>query len=163
METVSEHALSKVNETHSRMENSLTETLGNLEHDVNDVVDALALLGIKRCSQCRKFFRWSEPGALFDHGALVCYVCVADWWQTLSEQISVLEREKAEAKLSSWLRKYHNAEVIREDRQKSANAAPTEFEIVVHCTECRGSGKLLEGERCRFCNGFGTVRVAVPK
>jgi len=139
------------------------ETLEQLEHDLNDLVDAFALLGIKRCTQCRKFFRSTEPGALFDSGELICFSCVPKWWRSLSETLRVDDRERIEAKLSSWLRKYHNAEVLKEERGKSVDAGEHAFEIVVHCTECQGSGKLLEGERCRFCNGLGTVRIVVPK
>jgi len=43
-----------------------------VEHDLRDVIDALAFLGIKRCSQCRQFFRGADPGALFDCEKLVC-------------------------------------------------------------------------------------------
>jgi DnaJ-class molecular chaperone len=51
--------------------------------------------------------------------------------------------------------------------KSTAGAAPdtshAEFQIVAKCVECAGSGKLMEGERCRFCNGLGTVRIVVPK
>jgi DnaJ-class molecular chaperone len=69
-----------------------------------------------------------------------------------------------EGKLSSWLRKYHQAEILKgEDRKKRTEPSQPEFQIVVQCSECRGSGKLLEGERCRFCDGLGTVRIAAPR
>ena len=51
---------------HDPVENSSFETMVRVEHDLRDVIDALALLGIKRCSQCRQFFRSADPGALFD-------------------------------------------------------------------------------------------------
>jgi hypothetical protein len=142
---------------------ALLETVEHMEQDVNNLVEALGLLGVKPCSRCRKFFRSSEPGALFDSGEMVCFTCVPEWWNSTSEQLRVSDREKLEGKLSSWLRKYHRAEVVKEDKGKTQETTPHQFQIVVHCTECRGSGKLLEGERCRFCNGFGTVRVVVPK
>ena len=149
------------NRTPAPAEGSLFETLTKIQQDVNAVVEALALLGIKRCCQCQQFFRCSEPGALFDYGKLVCYACVPDWWAT-SSRLSVDEREKLEAKLSSWLRKYHGAEIVKQETGKRTEIAPEHFQIVVRCNECLGSGKLLEGERCRFCNGFGTVRIVVP-
>jgi len=161
METT-QHHFSLTNDSRLPDSNPSPETLVQLEQDLKHVVDALALLGIRRCSHCRKFFRIADPGELFDYGELVCYACLPAWWTATSEQVSVVEREKLETKLSSWLRKYHNAEIVREDKTRASTATPYEFEVVVHCIECRGSGKVLEGERCRFCNGFGTVRVAVP-
>jgi hypothetical protein len=141
---------------------SLSEKLVRAERDLTDVIEALALLGIKRCLQCRHFFPSSDPGALFGTGNLVCYGCVPEWWPAYSGKIDVREREKIETKLSSWLRKYHGAQIVKEERGKTPETNPLEFKIVVHCSECDGSGKLLEGERCRFCNGFGTVWIIAP-
>ena len=62
-----EREFSQGSETNSA-EDSSFETLSHVEHDLNDIIAALALLGVKRCSQCRQFFRASEPGALFDQG-----------------------------------------------------------------------------------------------
>jgi len=162
MEVGRDHGLSRGNETRSA-EASLFETLSHVEHDLNDVIAALALLGVKRCSQCKQFFRSSEPGTLFDYGQFVCYECVSTWWPKLSAQLNVVDREKIEGKLSSWLRKYHRAEVVKEIPGKVADTTNAEFQIVAKCLECSGSGKLMEGERCRFCNGLGTVRIVVPK
>jgi hypothetical protein len=162
MEAGLDHGLSRGNETRGA-EASLVETLSHVEHDLNDVIAALALLGVKRCCQCKQFFRSSEPGTLFDYGQLVCYECVSMWWPKLSAQLNVVEREKIEGKLSPWLRKYHRAEVVKEIPGKVSDTTNAEFQIVAKCLECSGSGKLMEGERCRFCNGFGTVRIVVPK
>jgi hypothetical protein len=140
-------------------ERSLAEALEQVQRDLNSVVNALALLGIKRCSQCKQFFR-AEPGSLFDCGELVCHGCVPGWWSSLSGQLSITERERLEASLSSWLRRYHGAEVVTEEPSHSDQE---EFQIVVHCTECHGSGTLLEGERCRFCKGRGTVWIVAPR
>jgi hypothetical protein len=140
-----------------------SETVSHVESELNDVVAALGLLGVKRCSQCRHFFRTSEPGALFDYGKLVCYDCVPRWWRELSAKISNRDREDIEGKLSSWLRRYHGAEVVKEDPANLPDARETEMQIVTQCRECRGSGKLLQGERCRFCNGLGTVWLVVPR
>jgi hypothetical protein len=141
---------------------SLFEPLARVEQDVNDVIAALALLGVKRCSQCKQFFR-ADPGALFENGHTVCYRCIPDWWASSSTRLSVADRERTEAKLASWLRKYHRAEVVKETPGKVLDSPNAEFQIVAKCVECAGSGKLMEGERCRFCNGFGTVRIVVPR
>lgn len=145
------------------VEGSLSERLMQTQRELNDVITALALLGIKRCSQCRQFFSAADPGALFGNGTLVCYNCVPEWWHSRSSQLDVGEREKVETRLSSWLRKYHGAQIVKEEKGKAPEVGPLEFQIVVHCSECRGSGKLLEGERCRFCNGFGTVWIVAPR
>jgi hypothetical protein len=144
-------------------ENSLFETLSRVERDVNDLIAALALLGVRRCSQCRQFFHCADPGVLFDGGQLVCYGCVPNWWSSLSTRLGVADRERTEGKLASWLRKYHRGEVVKEIPGKVIDTSNAEFQIVAHCLECSGSGKLMEGERCRFCNGFGSVRIVVPK
>jgi hypothetical protein len=144
-------------------ENSLLESMSRVEHDLNDLIAALALLGVKRCSLCRQFFRSAEPGALFDCGPIVCYKCIPDWWSSSSRRLSVTDRERIEGKLASWLRKYHRAEIVKETPGKAPDASTAEFQMIAKCVECSGSGKLMEGERCRFCNGAGTVRIVVPK
>ena len=147
---------------HDPTESSLFETLVRMEHDLSDVIGGLALLGVKRCSQCRQFFGTADPGALFDYGKLVCYACIPEWWHSLSSQIGIAEREQIEAKLSPWLRKYHRAEVVR-NGPGAPEPQEFQFQLTTSCLECRGSGKLLEGERCRFCSGLGTVRLVVPR
>jgi hypothetical protein len=134
-----------------------------MEHDLNDLIDALALLGVKRCLQCRKFLRTVDPGALFDCGELVCYGCVPDWWPSQSMRLGVIDRERIEGKLASWLRKHHGGEVVKTAPGAAPDTTHAEFQMVARCVECAGSGKLMEGERCRFCNGLGTVRIVVPK
>jgi hypothetical protein len=145
------------------VEDSPLEDLTPVEHDLNDVIDALALLGVKRCSQCKHFVRASEPGALFDYGKLVCYDCISKWWPPMSAQLNIADRESIEAKLAAWLRKYHRAEIVKETPGKLLDTTNAELAIVAKCVECSGSGRLMEGERCRFCGGFGTVRIVVPK
>jgi len=142
---------------------SSSEAITELQHDLNGLVAALALLDIKRCSQCRQFFRSTGPGVLFDYGPLVCYGCLPGWWTVFSAATTTDDRLKVAAKLASWLRKHHHAEVLKEGLGNKHAESSYAFQIVTGCLECRGSGKLLEGERCRFCNGFGTIRVAVPK
>ena len=140
-----------------------SKVVSRVEHDLNDLIGALALLGVKRCSQCRQFFRSAEPGALFDCGQIVCYKCIPDWWSSSSRRLGVTDRERIEGKLASWLRKYHRAEVVKETPGKVPDTINIEFQMIAKCLECAGSGKLMEGERCRFCNGAGTVRIVVPK
>ena len=41
---------------HDLADNSLFENVSRIEHDLNDLIGALALLGVKRCSHCRQFF-----------------------------------------------------------------------------------------------------------
>jgi hypothetical protein len=144
-------------------EGSLSEKLTQTQHELNDVINALALLGVKRCSQCKQFFSSADPGALFGNGNFVCYGCVPEWWHSLSSEIDITEREKLETKLSAWLRKYHGAHIVKEEKGKAPEVSPLEFQLVVHCSECGGSGKLLQGERCRFCNGFGTVWIVAAR
>ena len=148
---------------HDPAENALFETLSRIEHDLNDVIGALVLLRVKRCSQCKQFFRSADPGVLFDCGQLVCYTCVPVWWPSQSMRLGVADRERTEGKLASWLRKYHRAEVVKMTPGKLTDTTDAEFQMVAKCLECAGSGKLMEGERCRFCNGLGTVRIIVPR
>ncbi len=150
-------------ETHDSAESALFETMVRIEHDLSDLIAALALLGVKRCSQCKQFFRAADPGALFENGHIVCYRCIPDWWAAMSTRLGVTDRERIEGRLASWLRKYHRAEVLKETPGGASDASSADFQMVARCAECAGSGKLMEGERCRFCNGFGTVRIVVPK
>jgi predicted Zn-ribbon and HTH transcriptional regulator len=144
-------------------ENSVFENLSRVERDLNDVMGALALLGVKRCSQCRHFYRSADPGELIDCGEIVCYGCVPIWWPSQSGRLGIADRERTEGKLASWLRKYHRAEVRKMTPGKAPDDTDAEFQMVAKCLECAGSGKLMEGERCRFCNGLGTVRIVVAK
>jgi hypothetical protein len=148
---------------HDLADRSLFESVSRVERDVDDFIGALALLGVKRCSQCRQFFRSAEPGALFDSGQIVCYKCIPDWWSSVSTQMGVTDRERIEGKPASWLRKYHGAEVVKETLDKVPDTGNIEFQLIARCLECAGSGKLMEVERCRFCNGAGTVRIVVQR
>jgi hypothetical protein len=154
------NGLSKVG-PHDLADNPLFESVSRVENDLNDLIGALSLLGVKRCSQCRQFFRSAEPGALFDCGQIVCYKCIPDWWSSLSRHLGVTDRERTEGKLASWLRKYHGAEVVKETPDRVTDTGNIEFQMIAKCLECSGSGKLMEGERCRFCSGAGTVRIVV--
>jgi hypothetical protein len=148
---------------HDPTENPLFATLARIEHDLDDLTGALSLLGVKRCSQCKQFFRCADHGALFECDQIVCYDCVPDWWSSMSMRLGVADRERIEGKLASWLRKYHRAEVVKVTPGSVPGTTNAEFQIAAKCLECAGSGKLMEGERCRFCNGLGAVRIVVPK
>jgi hypothetical protein len=143
-------------------DNSLFPDISQIQHDLKDLTDALALLGVKRCSACNKFFRCSDQGALFDCGKIICFGCVPSWWHEMSAHLNSEERDQIAAQLSSWLRKYHGAEIVKQKTEQGPEPTSSQFGIVVRCRECLGSGKLLEGERCRFCNGFKRVTVVVP-
>ena len=132
------------------------------QDDIQAVIDGLALLGLKRCSRCGRFYRAGDPGALFDGGEFVCYGCIPVWWSRQSPELPVAEREKLEGKLATWLRKHHQARVVK-DPAKLPDPERCEMRIAIRCVECAGTGKLLEGERCRFCNGLGIVFVVVLK
>lgn len=130
--------------------------------DLERLKDALALLGVNACSCCKKFLRRSDPGALFDAGELVCYGCIHEWWPQRAAQLGTKERETLEGKLVFWLRDFHHAETYK-DPAKLPEASVQELHIVATCLECRGAGKSMGQERCRFCEGRGTVWVIVSR
>jgi hypothetical protein len=163
MEQGLNYELSRGGGTSIPPEASPFDNLSEIEQDLKAVMGALALLGVARCSECKQFFRCSDLGALFDCGKLICYGCIPPWWSSQSSRLGIADRERVAGKLASWLRKNHGAKVMKEIPESQAAAAKQEFQIVTTCVECHGSGKLLEGERCRFCNGRGTVWIVVPK
>jgi hypothetical protein len=124
--------------------------------------DALALLGVRPCSSCKKFYRRTDPGALFDADDLICYACIPQWWPQHSAQLVLKDRETIEGKLVFWLRDHHRAEVFK-DPAKLPETSLQELHIVATCLECRGAGKSMGQERCRFCEGRGTVWVIVSR
>jgi hypothetical protein len=138
------------------------DILARQQLELDRMKDALALLGVNACSWCRKFVRRSDPGALFDAGELVCYGCVREWWPERSAQLGVKERESLEGKLVFWLRDFHRAETFK-DPAKLPDASLQELHIVANCLECRGTGKSLGEDRCRYCEGRGTVWVIVSR
>ncbi len=141
---------------------SVEEILSRHQFDLDRLTDALGLLGIRRCSCCEKFFRRSDPGALFDAPELVCYACIREWWPRRGAQLGVKEREALEGKLVFWLREHHHAELFK-DPAKLPETSLQELNIVAGCLECRGTGKLMAEERCRYCEGRGTVWVVVSR
>jgi hypothetical protein len=143
-------------------ESSLKEALARHELDLARLKDALALLGVCPCSRCQKFHRSTEAGALFDAGELICYSCLREWWPQRSAQLSPKEHQDLEGKLVFWLRDYHHAELFK-DPAKLPDPALQELNMVANCLECRGTGKIMGDERCRYCDGRGTVWVIVSR
>ena len=140
----------------------LEEVLARQQLDLERLKEALGLLGVSACSWCKKFSRRADPGALFDAGELVCYDCIHEWWPERCTQLSTKDRENLEGKLVFWLRDFHNAELFK-DPAKLPESSLQELHIVANCLECRGTGKLMGQERCRYCEGRGTVCVIVPR
>jgi len=138
------------------------DILARQQLELDRMKDALALLGVNACSWCKKFVRRSDPGALFDAGELVCYGCIREWWPERSAQLGVKERESLEGKLVFWLRDFHRAETFK-DPAKLPEASQQELHIVANCLECRGTGKSMGEDRCRYCEGRGTVWVIVSR
>ena len=137
----------------------LTDRLAALQSDLERLTTGVALLGIKACSQCKKFFRATEPGVLFEAGVVVCYGCIQDWWNQQSSHLALKQRELLEYELKNWLVRCHHAEVIK-NPEKVPKDPPAKLQVIVSCYECGASGTLT-GERCRFCDGRGTVWVVV--
>jgi len=139
------------------------EILARQQLDLDRMKDALGLLGVSACSWCTKFYRRSDPGALFDTGSeLICYGDIHEWWPQRCLELSTKEREDLEGKLVFWLRDFHHAELFK-DPAKLPESSLQELHIVANCLECRGTGKLMGQERCRYCDGRGTVWVIVSR
>jgi hypothetical protein len=133
-----------------------------IERDLEQLREGLGLLGVKRCSWCKKFFRSSEPAALFDDGAeLVCYGCIHEWWPHTCGGLELKDRETMEHKLVRWLVTYHGARLIQQSH-KLPDEQLQEFRIAAECDQCEGTGMLL-GSHCRYCGGEGTMWVVIAK
>src|SRR5271165_3285596 len=150
--------LAGVSEMSGDLSKQLKETLARIERDLSLLQEALPLVGLKRCSQCGKFFRSSEPGALFDGGEPVCLECVEEWWVQRRQQLCVKDREVLERRLLSWLVNHHDAKLTLEPTQAAAGS----MQIVAGCVQCDGAGT-VGGRRCSACGGRGTVWLVVPK
>ncbi len=145
----------------------LEEMLSRQQAEIDRLKDALAMLGVAQCSWCKKYFRRTEPGALFDGGELVCYSCIPQWWPQRREQLSgsaatSKDRDDLEGKLVFWLRQFHKAESFK-DPAKLPDCSQQELCLEARCLECRGSGTSMGDERCRFCEGRGSVWIVVPR
>jgi hypothetical protein len=142
----------------------IEELLSRQQIDLDRMKDALSLLGVTPCSSCKKFYRRSDPGALFDAGGgdLICYPDIHVWWPQRSAQLSTKDRETLEGKLIFWLRDYHQAETFK-DPAKLPDSSLQDLHIVATCLECHGTGKSLGQDHCRFCEDRGTVWVIVSR
>jgi len=138
------------------------DILSRHEFELARVKEALALLGVSPCSWCEKFFRRSDPSALFDAGQPVCYGCIPEWWSHRRAELDVKDRDALEGKLVFWLRQYHHAETFKDPAKLPAGSLQ-ELHLVAGCLECRGTGKMMGEERCHYCDGRGTVWVIVPR
>jgi hypothetical protein len=142
---------------------SLDEILSWQQLELDRLKSALALLGVNACAWCKEFFRRTDAGALFDAGAeLICYGDIREWWPRRYAQLSGKERENLEGKLVFWLRDHHHAETYK-DPAKLPDPSLQDLNIVATCLECRGTGKSLGQDHCRFCEDRGTVWVIVSK
>jgi hypothetical protein len=141
---------------------STVETIAQQALEIKRMKEALALLGVNPCAQCKKFFRRADPGALFDAGELICYGCVPEWWPQCCSQLGLKEREALEGKLVFWLRDFHHAELFK-DPTKLPESSQQEVHIVANCLECHGTAKSMGQDRCRYCDGRGTVWVIVSR
>jgi hypothetical protein len=137
------------------------EILARQQSELDRLKDALGLLGVNPCLWCKKFLR-RDPGTLFDAGELICYGCIREWWPGRCAQLTTKERQTLEGKLVFWLRDHHHAELFK-DPAKLPESSAQELNIVASCLECHGTGKLLGEERCRYCDGRGTVWVIVSR
>ncbi|HVI07148.1 MAG TPA: hypothetical protein VND65_02520 [Candidatus Binatia bacterium] len=140
----------------------LGQILARQQLDLARVKDALALLGVNECANCSKFVRRTDPGAMFDAGELVCYGCIRQWWPTRNAQMAGKQRDDLEGKLVFWLRDHHHAEIFK-DQAKLPDPASQEIHMVANCLECHGTGQSMGDDRCRYCDGRGTVWVVVPR
>jgi len=135
----------------------IQETLARIERELSLLREALSLLGLKGCSQCGRFFRASDGGALFDGGEPVCLECVEGWWEQRRQQLCVKDREIIERRLVNWLVNHHDAKLVL----KPTPAAAGSMQIIAGCVQCDGAGTVA-GRRCSACDGRGTVWLVVP-
>ncbi len=138
------------------------KTLADYEVELDRLKSALGVLGVNACVWCKKYFRSTDPGAMFDGGELICYGCIREWWPQRSAQLGGKEHENLEGKLVFWLRNYRRAETYKDPAKLPENSLQ-ELNIVANCLECHGTGKSLGEDSCRFCEGRGTVWVIVSK
>jgi hypothetical protein len=138
------------------------ETQTRQQLDLDRMKDALSLLGVNPCAWCKKYFRRSDPGSLFDAGELICYGCVRGWWPHRCMQCSSKELVDLEGRLVFWLRDHHHAETFKDPARLPENSLQ-DLNIVANCLECHGTGKSLGQDSCRFCEGRGTVWVVVSR
>jgi len=135
----------------------MNDPLVSIQTDLENIKQGLALLGLKQCVHCGKFYRSSDHGALFESTELVCYACVRDWWADKIHHLSAAERYTVEQNLKRWLCAYHKAIVVRHLAKLPQNQT---LQVVTACETCGGTG--TENHKpCSNCEGRGTVWVIV--
>jgi hypothetical protein len=135
--------------------------LDAIERRLGHVESALEQIGLRACRHCKRYFRRSEPGLLFDCRGPVCVECIPEWRAELSTELTVNERATVERQLTQWLLVYHQGTIVRESR-KVPEPQLLKVRVVVGCERCQGTGR-VSNSRCRYCDGRGTVWVVVPK
>ena len=140
----------------------ILERLARVERDLDLLRDGLALLGVKRCARCKRFYQISDGSALFDDGfEMICYACIREWWPERGGALELKDRGAVEHKLVRWLASHHDARLIHQ-AAKLPDDEHVELRFVANCDQCDGSGQML-GSHCRYCGGGGTMWVVVPK
>jgi hypothetical protein len=138
----------------------------NLQQELANIKEALALLGARPCCNCGKFYLTADAGNLFNPGPnsgseRVCYNCIAPWWRARCPTLTIPERHAIEPKLMHWLVDHHHAKIFR-----SLNDLPPadtqDIHLTLGCAECGGTG-ILAGDRCRHCLGNRNVWVITFK
>ena len=136
----------------------LEASLARMAQELDHLKDGLALLGVKPCSSCGKYFQDADGKTLLDAGQLVCYDCLQDWWHQRAPALGIEQRQAVEHKILRWLVANRNAKVIRQ-AEKMPRADAIELKIVVGCEQCNGTGKVDKGGKCHACDGRGSVWV----
>ena len=138
------------------------ERLARIERDLDRLREGLALLEVKPCSCCGKFYR-ASTGALFDNGTPVCFACLPQWWPRRSPEMDVADRQKCEMALTRWVLSHHQAEVIRRP-EALPDPESLKLKLVVGCEQCQGTGKDFSGTKpCARCDGRGTLWLVLRK
>lgn len=143
-------------------QNGLGEVLARLRDEVNNLREALGLLGVKPCSCCGKYFLTANPANLFTAGSdSVCYGCLPGWWLGRCHDLDIPDRDSIEHNLMRWLIAHHGAKVYRGLTELPAEESQY-LRLVVTCYECKGTGK-MGADRCRHCLGNRNVWVVTLK
>jgi hypothetical protein len=139
----------------------ILKRLAEMERDLQQMRSGVGLLGVKRCENCKKFYRTSDAAALFEDGVeAVCYGCIHEWWPRRCGEMELSDRETIEHKLVRWLVAHHNAKLIPQSH-KLPDERSQDFRLAADCDQCGGTGIVLEA-RCRYCGGEGTLWVVIP-
>lgn len=139
-------------------ENSSSEALERLQHEVSNLREAFGLLGVKPCACCGKFFLSTNPANLFTAGSeSVCYGCLPGWWERHCQDVDIPDRQSIEHNLMRWLIAHHGGKVYRELKELPPEERQY-LRMVVACYECKGTGK-MGADRCRHCLGNRNIWV----